>query len=117
MGTFRVALRVGNPRTGSSETVDALVDTGATYSMMPASMLRMLGIEPVRSRPFRIANGERVEYQTAMASFSAGGSEGEASVVFGPDGQYLLGATTLEELLLTVDPIGLRLVPAEGLLL
>ena len=85
--------------------------------MMSASMLRMLGIEPVRSRPFRIANGEMVEYQTAMASFSAGGSEREASVVFGPKDQYLLRATTLEELLLTVDPIGLRLVPAEGLLL
>ena len=117
MGAFRVALRVGNPRTGSTETVDALVDTGATYSMMPESMLRRLEIEPVRSRPFRIANGEMVEYQTAMASFSAGGSEGDASVVFGPEDQYLLGATTLEELLLTVDPIGRRLVPAEGLLL
>ena len=38
-------------------------------------------------------------------------------MVFGPEDQYLLGATTLEELLLTVDPIGRRLVPAEGLLL
>ena len=117
MGAFRVALRVGNPRTGSTETVDALVDTGATFSMMPAAMLNRLEIEPARSRPFRLASGDRVEYQTAMAYFETGGSEGEARVVFGPEGQYLLGATTLEDMLLVVDPIGQRLVPAEGLLL
>ena len=117
MGTFRVSLRVGNPRTGVSETVDALVDTGATYSMFPASLLERLGIEPTRSRRLRIANGERVEYQTALAYFETGGYEGEARVVFGPEGIYLLGATALEDMLLVVDPIGRRLVPEEALLM
>jgi hypothetical protein len=37
-----------------------------------------------------------------------------ARVVFGPEGQFLLGATTLEDLLLTVDPIEQRLVPVEA---
>ena len=58
-----------------------------------------------------------VEYQTALAYFETGGFEGEARVIFGPEGQYLLGATTLEDMLLAVDPIGKRLVPEEGLLL
>ncbi len=117
MGTFRVPLTVGNLATGASETVDALVDTGATYSMIPASVLERLGIAPARSRRFLIANGERVEYQTALAYFRTGGYEGEARVVFGPEGQYLLGATTLEDMLLVVDPISKRLAPDEGLLL
>ena len=117
MGTFRVPLQIGNPENGVTETVDALVDTGATFSMIPASVLERLGIVPVTTRRFRIANGERVEFQTAMAHFETGGYEGEARVIFGPEGQYLLGATTLEDMLLIVDPIGKRLVPDEALLM
>ena len=52
-----------------------------------------------------------------MAFFETGGYEGEARVVFGPEGQYLLGATTLEDILLVVDPIGKRLIPEEALLM
>ena len=117
MGTFSVPLTVGNLTTGATETVNALVDTGATYSMIPASTLERMGIAPARSRRLRIANGERVEYQTALAYFETGGFEGEARVVFGPEGLYLLGATALEDMLLVVDPIGKRLVPEEALLM
>ena len=117
MGTFNVSLTVGNPTTGATETVSALVDTGATFSMIPASVLERLGIEPARPRRFRIASGERVEYQTALAYFETEGYEGEARVVFGPEGQFLLGATALEDMLLVVDPIGRRLVPEEALLM
>ena len=117
VGTFRVSLKVGNLTTGATETVNALVDTGATYSTIPASVLERLDMVPARTRRFRIASGERVEFQTALAYFETGGYEGEARVVFGPEGQYLLGATTLEDMLLVVDPIGKRLVPDEALLM
>jgi predicted aspartyl protease len=117
MGIFRVPLQVGNPDNGSAETVEALVDTGATFSMMPASLLERLGIEAVRPVNFRIANGGTVEYPTGMASFAAEGCHGAARVVFGPEDHYLMGATTLEDLLLTVDPVGQRLVPVEGSLM
>ena len=85
--------------------------------MIPASVLERLGIEPTRTRRFRIASGDRVEFPTALASFETGGYEGEARVVFGPEGQYLLGATAMEDMLLIVDPIGKRLVPEEALLM
>lgn len=39
MGTFSVDLWVGNIFTDASATVSALVDTGATNSMLPASFL------------------------------------------------------------------------------
>jgi predicted aspartyl protease len=117
MGIFRVPLHVGNPGNGHSETVQALVDTGATFSMMPASLLQRLGIEAVRSATFRIASGETVDYPTGVASFSVEGLSGVARVIFGPEDQYLMGATTLEDLMLTVDPVGHRLVPVEGSLL
>ncbi|MYC37730.1 MAG: Retroviral aspartyl protease [Chloroflexi bacterium] len=116
MGTFTVSLTVGNLETGATETVNALVDTGATYSMIPASVLERIGITPTRSRRLRIASGERVERQTALAFFETEGYEGEARVVFGPEGLYLLGATALEDMLLVVDPVSKRLVPEESLL-
>ncbi len=117
MGTFSVQLTVGNPSFATRETVDALVDTGATFSVMPSSLLRRLGIEPTRTRRLRLANGQVEERQTGMAFFEVDGIDGEAMVVFGPENLYLLGATTLEVLLLVVDPINKQLVPEVGLLM
>ena len=45
MGTFNVELQIGAADFSAWETVSALVDTGATYSMAPAGLLRRLGIE------------------------------------------------------------------------
>ena len=117
MGIFRVPLQVSNPLTGQSEVVEAVVDTGAIDSVMPASLLRKLGIEPMRTVGFRTASGERVEYDVGIASFSAEGFRCNANVVFGPEEDPLLGATTLEQLYLAVDPRNQRLAPVEGLLL
>ena len=49
MGTFSVEMMVGNPDSAARETVEALVDTGATFSVMPASLLHRLGIEATRT--------------------------------------------------------------------
>ena len=117
MGTFSVSATVGNPDSAARETVDALVDTGATFSVMPASRLRRLGIEPTRTRRLRFANGQVEERQTGMAFFEVGGMDGEARVVFGPEDLYLLGATTLEDLSFVVDPINKRLIIADELLM
>ena len=117
MGTFSVQVSVGNPDSVARETVDALVDTGATFSVMPASLLGRLGIEPTRTRRLRLANGQVEERQTGMAFFGVDGVDCEAMVVFGPDNLHVLGATTLETLLLIVDPINKQLIPEVGLLL
>ena len=117
MGTFTVPVLVGNPSSAARETVHALVDTGATFSVMPASMLRRLGIEPTRTRRLRLANGQVEERQTGMAFFEVQGIDGDVMVVFGPENLYLLGATTLEVLLLVVDPINKQLIPEVGLLM
>ena len=117
MGLFSVSLQVGNPFTEQSETVEAMVDTGAVDSMMPASLLRRLGVAPLRTVRFRTASGERVEYEVGRAYFSAEGESCFANVAFGPEDTLLMGATTLGQLYLAVDPVNQRLVPVEGLLL
>lgn len=117
MGTFNVSLWVGNLFTDAGADVEALVDTGATYSMIPGSLLRELGVEPVETRISRIADGSRIELQTAWARFHAEGRNAVARVSFGPEGTYLMGATTMEDMGLAVDPVDQRLIVREALLL
>jgi predicted aspartyl protease len=117
MGVFRVPLEIGNPLNQFTETVEALVDTGAIYSMAPSSLLSGLGIEPIETITFNVADGRTVDYPTAWAAFRAAGRRGMARVIFGPENRYLLGATTLEDLRLIPDPINQRLVPGETPLL
>ena len=52
MGIFRVRIEVGDPQGSRFEDVDALVDTGASHSAAPASLLRRLGIEPYQTASF-----------------------------------------------------------------
>ena len=104
MGTFQVEVGVGNPVGGDLRVVSALVDTGATHSMMPASLLGGLSMVPSRRRRFRLADGSGPEYGVGAARVRIDDREEVCPVIFGPEGQYLLGATTLEIFELTVDP-------------
>ena len=117
MGTFRVNLRVGNLFTNADANVEALVDMGATHSMIPSTLLQELGIDPVETRISRIADGSRMELQTAWARFHAEGRNAVARVSFGPEGTYLMGATTLEDMGLVVDPVEQQLIVQEDLLM
>ena len=104
MGTFQVDIGVGNPLGGDLLPVSALVDTGATHSVMPETLLRELRLTPLRRSGFRVAGGGRVEYGVGEARFRVDGQERTCPVVFGSDAQYLLGATTLEIFQLMVYP-------------
>lgn len=95
-----------------------MVDTGATYSMVPTSLLRDIGITPTREAGFRLADGTRQPMQIGNIQVTINESTSVCPVVFGPDdASPLIGAVTLEALLLTVDPIERRLVATDGLLL
>ena len=110
MGTFSVAMGVGNLDRGPLTPVLAMVDTGAFDSMLPASLLKGLGLEPMEREVYTLADGSAVEYETGMAWIGLGGRERYCPVVFGPENQYLLGATALEIFHLMVDPVGQQLV-------
>ena len=119
MGTFQVEVGIGNPLGGNLQSVSALVDTGATHSMMPEALLRELQLTPLRRSGFRVAGGGRVEYGVGEARFRVEGQVRTCPVVFGSDAQYLLGATTLDIFQLMVYPTGPNpsLVPVEELYL
>ena len=115
MSMFRVSLGVGNLDGGDLAPVQAVVDTGAAHSMLPESLMTQLRIEPRQRLGFILADGSRVQYGYGFARFSIGGDERPCPVIFGPDDNYLLGATTLEAFNLLVDPRGEQLLPAEWL--
>ena len=116
MGTFNVAVTISPADFSAGATITALVDTGSTCSMAPARLLRQLGIAPAQTIEFETADGEIVAYPTGWAGFSAEGRRGCARVIFGPEDEYILGATALEDLALMVDPVNYRLVPTRMLL-
>ncbi len=118
MGTFRVTIEVGDPQGQRWETVEALVDTGASDTLVPRSILDRLGVQPEERWPFRLADGREIEYEVAQTLIRIDGRTRFAIVVFGPEGTApLLGATTLEVFRLGVDPKGRRLIPVPGLLM
>ena len=57
MGVFQVQLEIGDPQGDRYEPIQALADSGAAYTIIPASILRSLGIVPHDSRAFQLADG------------------------------------------------------------
>ena len=57
MGTFTVPTEVGVPEGNRFERVDAMVDTGAFYTVLPSSSLHRLRGEPEESESFELADG------------------------------------------------------------
>ncbi|MCS7207102.1 MAG: aspartyl protease family protein [Dehalococcoidia bacterium] len=112
MGAFRVPLEIGNPQGQRREKVEALVNTGTTYTVVPASVLHRLGVEVWERHPFLLADGRQAEYAIGMARLRLEGRSQMCPVVFGEEGiTPLLGVVTLEIFRLAVDPVGDGLSP------
>ena len=118
MGIFYVRIGVSDGNGGATEWVNALVDTGATYSVLPSSLLRdRVGVRPTTRLVFTFANGEQERLPVGVASFRYGDTEVPSRVVFGKEGQYLLGATTLQMMGLIADTTEHQLIPAPKFLI
>jgi len=117
MGHCRVPVQVGRRGSERFAPLDALVDTGATYTWIPRDVLETVGVAPEEERPFVLADGREVRYPVAWAQLRIGAREQPTIVVFGvPGSEPILGVVTLEEFLLAVDPVSHRLISVPGLL-
>ena len=110
MGTFEVVIGVGNLNNGDLVTLEATVDTGATHTTLPPSLLEQLDVEPLREEIVELADGSTQVWSTGQARLSYDGQQWVCPVNFGYEEVYLLGATTLEIFDLMVDPVDQRLV-------
>ena len=117
MGHFRVALQVGNRAGERFEPIEALVETGATYTWIPRDVLTRLGVTPEEEWPFVLADGREVRYAVAWTSIRIGERAQPTIVVFGePGSEPILGVFALEGFRLAADPVNRRLVSVPGLL-
>ena len=112
LSTFRYSIEIGDASRQRFQSVDAWVDTGASYTLIPRAILESLGHSPTHNRSFRLADGSVVELGLAQVPMRIGAEITMVSCVFGNDeSQPLLGATALEEFGLGVDPVNHTLVP------
>jgi clan AA aspartic protease len=96
-------------------TVRMLVDTGATFSVIPEALARTVGIKTLRRAvPITLADGRRVKFDTGTAIFRIGKREAPATLLVGDVVEPILGVETLEALGLTVDPRKRRLTPSRS---
>ncbi len=102
------------PLAGSTKSWNgqALVDTGATDTFLPASVLRKLGIQPSARRSYELADGTEQDLPIGFGVIEVLGRAAGATLVFaGEKEEPLLGVTVLESTGLWLDPQHEQLIP------
>jgi len=113
MGLTYIDLDIANPaKPKQTARIEFLIDTGAYYSVIPASLLRKLGIKPHSKRTFTLADGSKITRRIGDVHFRLDGRQGASPVIFGEKGDsILLGSVSLEALGLMIDPLKRELRP------
>lgn len=116
MGFLKVKARVANPQQRErSAEAELLVDSGATFTVLPTALVRQLTLSPEAVRRLGTADGER---QQGLAYVQIDDQGGTVPVIFAEEGDIpVLGVTTLEILGLGFDPVKGELRPSEYLYL
>jgi len=106
MGITNVNLTIKNPlETGRQATHEFLVDSGASFTVIPKDIVDKLGLKPSFYREFMLADGKKTERAIGSAIIQFGNEEITVPVVLGKkNDNALLGAITLEAFGLILDP-------------
>ena len=95
-----------------SRKVEFLIDSGATYSLVPRTCLNELGVKPHSQVEVALADGTALVRDVGDVFFEYLGECGSAPVIFGEEGEEpLLGALTLEALRLVLNPFRREIYP------
>ena len=115
MGITHVNLTVSNPENGNTKiTAKFLVDSGASITVIPESIVKKLNIKPKYSKEFILADGKVVKRDIGVANVKFNNIEMPTPVVLGKKtDSNLLGALTLESMGLSLDPFERRLYKAK----
>jgi predicted aspartyl protease len=115
MGITFVEGSVAGP--GGEVAIRLLVDGGALYTVLPEAVWKQAGVVPRRRLRFQLADGQLLERDVGNCTVRLEPGETPTPVVLGgPDDQALLGAVTLEELGLVLNPLTRTLHPKTLLL-
>jgi clan AA aspartic protease len=91
---------------GRQQEVQFLVDSGASYSLLPEKVWKAIGLKPERTELFTLADGTQVKRAVSEAFVMLPDGSTHTPVILGEpsDDEALLGAITLEELGLVLNP-------------
>jgi len=118
MGTFYWPIALGDPQGQRFEELQALVDTGATWTWVPREVLERLGHHPTLKRQLRTADDRMIERDATIVLIRLEAETIPNICIFGDVGsELLLGVTTMEAFSVAPDPVNRRLVPVAGLLM
>jgi clan AA aspartic protease len=110
MGLTHVSVTIKNPKTDEYFESRFLVDTGAMDSLVPASDLTKIGIQPVGKKTYELADATRIEFDYGLAVISFMNETTAGQILFGPENaEPILGVIALESAGMVVDPINLTL--------
>jgi predicted aspartyl protease len=113
MGTFTVGCVIKNhvDRDQSVSIPRLMVDSGSEATWIPRILLQQIDVKPEKRQPFQMANGQWIYRDVGYGIIRIGKRETTDEVVFAEKGDYvLLGARSLEGLLLWVDAKNKKLI-------
>ncbi len=104
MGLTYVDATVTGP-TDKSRQIQLLVDSGASYSLLPEDVWKDLEIKPQEKLDFVLADGTKIERRASECKIRLNGKERHTPIILGePGDEPLLGAITLGNLAMVLDP-------------
>jgi len=116
MGVTYIEGTVTGPA-GKRAAARFLVDSGATYTLLPEEVWKAIGLLPKRAAAFTLADGTTVERNVSECHIALPQGDGHTPVILGePGDEALLGVVTLEILGLVLNPFTRELQPMRMLL-
>ena len=90
---------------GRRETVEFLIDSGASYTVLPHAVWMRLGLKPKWTMQFQMADGTSIERPISECHLALSERDGHTPVILGEPGDVaLLGVITLEQFALVFYP-------------
>jgi len=115
MGIAYIRGRVKGPK--GSEDIRFLIDSGATYSLVPLRVWKKIGLRPKRQMEFTLADGTLIKRDVSECYLILPQGEGHTPVILGEESdEALLGIVTLEILGLVFNPFKRTLEPMKMML-
>jgi clan AA aspartic protease len=102
---------------GKEKEVQFLIDSGATYSLVPQEIWQEIALTPMREHTFVLADGSKITRKISECYIILPQGEAHTPIILGEaHDEALLGVVTLEILGLVFDPFKRTLRPMRMLL-
>lgn len=94
---------------GQVAEMEAVVDTGATFSKIPRSLATRLGLESRYETDVELGDGRVIKRGLVLAELEIEGVRRPVLIAVGEDEKPLIGYTALEHLGFKVNPVSRKL--------